>query len=373
MCALLLAGGASRAADWQLVRERAAATPVRAALKGDRLFFALPDVLVPLGGAVEIDPISRQPVASLGGKRIQFDPRQPLFTVEMRTYVLTAMPFEKERVVYLPADFYSQALPLLAGVTPRLDAAAAKFELVAADASARPVRDANPPPPPAPSKKITLVLDPGHGGAEEGASGPGGLKEKDATLALALRLKPALEKEGYRVLLTRSDDRQVALRERPALANQEKAALFISLHMNSAPSPEPHGSEVYYLGKLTSDDATARLVNAEDAGVVEAGDGLSLVLWEMAQNAAAKDSAALAGSLQKQLNDLLGTPDRGVRQAPFAVLKGSRVPAVLVEVAFISNPGEEAKLKSGEFLDKAAAAAAAAVKNYFALRAPAGK
>jgi len=368
---LLLLSGALHAADWEMLRPGQPAAPVRALLKGDRLFFALGDVLTPLGGAVETDPITRQVVATLGGRRVQFDARQPLFTIEMKTYVLTALPFEKERAVFVPQDFYTQALPLLAGFAVTADAAAAKLTLSPSDGGGKPVRDANPPPPPPASKRMTVVLDPGHGGSEEGANGPGGLKEKDATLALALRLKPALEREGYRVILTRADDRTVPLRDRPALANQEKAALFISIHMNSSPVAGPHGTEVYYLGKLSSDDATARLVAAENAGVVEDGNGLSLVLWDMAQNAAARDSATFAVAVQNRMNDLLATPDRGVRQAPFVVLKGSRVPAILVEVAFISNPQEEAKLKSGEFLDKAAAALTAAVKNHLALRAPA--
>ena len=216
---------------------------------------------------------------------------------------------------------------------------------------------------------MTIVLDAGHGGAEEGALGPTGLKEKEVSLSLVLRVKTLLEKEGnLRVLLTRPHDRTVALKDRPAIANQEKAALFLSIHLNASPGADSHGSETYYLGRMSDNDSTARLVAAENAGVVNDKDGLQLVLWDMAQNASLKDSAALAGAVQKQMNDLLATPDRGVKQAPFAVLKGSRVPAVLVEVAFISNPQEENKLKSGEFLDKAAAAIGTAIKNYLKLR-----
>lgn len=357
----------ARAADWQLQREGANLSPVRATLKGDKLYYALPDIFQPLGGSVERDPITRQFVALLGGRRVQLDPVKPLFTIEMKTYVLTAMPLEKDKVAYLPLDFYEQALPVLTGETLAPDAARAVLTLKAVAARPQPVRDATTVP--AAGKKVTIVLDAGHGGAEEGALGPTGLKEKEISLSLVLRLKTLLEKEaGLRVLLTRPDDRTIPLKDRPALANQEKAALFLSIHLNAAPGSDSHGSETYYLGRMSDNDATARLVAAENAGMVNDKDGLQLVLWDMAQNASLKDSAALAGAVQKQLNDLLATPDRGVKQAPFAVLKGARVPAVLVEVAFISNAQEEGKLKSGEFLDKAAGAIGTAIKNYLKLR-----
>ncbi len=368
----LLCGSALfvRAADWQLLRAGQPAAPVRALLKGDRLFFALPDLFQPLGGSVELDPITRQTVAVLQGRRVQFDAKQPLFTVELKTYVLTAMPFEKDKTVYCPLDFFSQALPLLTGQVLTTEAARAEMTLAAsAVISPAPVRDTAPPPPAPEVKRVTVVLDAGHGGAEEGALGPSGLKEKDVSLALVLRLQKRLEQEGFRVILTRGDDRTVALRDRPAAANQENAALFLSIHLNSNAGSDPHGSETYYLGRLSGNDSTARLVAAENAGAVPDTSGLSLVLWDMAQNAAARDSAALALAIQKEMNALLATPDRGVKQAPFVVLKGSRVPAVLVEVAFISNPQEESKLRSGEFLDRAASALNKAVKNYLGMRA----
>ncbi len=356
------------AADWQLLREGANLSPVRATLKGDKLYYALPDIFQPLGGSVERDPITRQFVALLAGRRVQLDPQRPLFTIEMKTYVLTAMPIEKDKTAYLPLDFYEQALPVLTGETLNADAARAVLLLKSIALRPQPVSDATPSPGVA-GKKVTLVLDAGHGGAEEGALGPTGLKEKEVSLSLVLRIKTLLEKEGnLRVLLTRPDDRTLVLKDRPALANQEKASLFLSIHLNASPGADSHGSETYYLGRMSDNDATARLVAAENAGVVNDKDGLQLVLWDMAQNASLKDSAALAGAVQKQLNDLLATPDRGVKQAPFAVLKGARVPAVLVEVAFITNAQEENKLKSGEFLDKAAAAIGAAIKNYLKLR-----
>lgn len=355
------------AADWQLQREGTPLSPVRATLKGDKLYYALPDIFQPLGGSVERDPITRQFVALLAGRRVQLDPQRPLFTIEMKTYVLTAMPIEKDKTAWLPLDFFTQALPVLTGETLTPDAARAVLTLSSVAARPQPVKDGTPSA--APGKKVTLVLDAGHGGAEDGALGPTGLKEKEVSLSLVLRIKALLEKEGnLRVLLTRPDDRTLVLKDRSALANQEKAALFLSIHLNAAPGADSHGSETYYLGRMSDGDATARLVAAENAGMVHDKDGLQLVLWDMAQNASLKDSAALALAVQKQMNDLLATPDRGVKQAPFAVLKGARVPAVLVEVAFITNAQEENKLKSGEFLDKAAAAIGTAIKNYLKLR-----
>ena len=139
----------TRAADWQLLREGANLSPVRATLKGDKLYYALPDIFQPLGGSVERDPITRQFVALLSGRRVQLDPQRPLFTIEMKTYVLTAMAVEKDKTVYLPLDFYEQALPVLTGETLLPDAARAVLTLKTVADRPLPVKDAMPPAAPA--------------------------------------------------------------------------------------------------------------------------------------------------------------------------------------------------------------------------------
>ncbi len=217
----------------------------------------------------------------------------------------------------------------------------------------------------APSLPSTiLVIDPGHGGVEEGAIGPGGSREKDVTLELARRLRQALQDPDSRisVVLTRDDDRAVGLDERTAVANHNRADLFLSLHLNASPRAGASGAETYYLSSSSTDDEARLLAAEENRG--GKGDGLDLVLWELAQNHHLAASSVLAESVQSHMNQLTGTRNRGVRQAPFRVLMGAMMPAILVEVGFISNPEEEQRFKSPEYLNRVVDALVAAVREF---------
>jgi N-acetylmuramoyl-L-alanine amidase len=199
----------------------------------------------------------------------------------------------------------------------------------------------------------TIVIDPGHGGAEHGATGPAGTEEKDLTLILAKALKRKLEERlAVQVVLTRNEDADLPLDTRTALANQTKGDLFISIHLNAAPESSAHGAETYFLAPKATDAralATAATENSATAGAAGAarGDadaGLQLLLWDLAQSQHLAASQSLAQLIQQELNNTLGLADRGVRQAPFAVLVGATMPAVLVELGFITNPKEEERL-----------------------------
>jgi len=220
-----------------------------------------------------------------------------------------------------------------------------------------------------------VVLDPGHGGVEHGAVGPSGLMEKDVTLALARRLKRELERGGRRisVVLTRDEDRLVGLDERTAVANHNRAELFVSIHVNASPRAEAHGAETYYLSTDATDGDASLLAEKENlaqggkrADEKVAEGSLDLVLWDLAQNQYLAESSALAESVQSQLNVLTGTRNRGVRQAPFRVLMGATMPAVLVEVGFISNREEEERLRSATYQAQVVGALAAAVEEFLA-------
>jgi N-acetylmuramoyl-L-alanine amidase len=197
----------------------------------------------------------------------------------------------------------------------------------------------------------TIVLDPGHGGDEQGARGRKGTLEKDVTLGIARQLRGAIEARlGLRVLLTRDGDQTVGLDERAALANNNKADLFISIHANASVSPSPSGAEVFYLSLDEYGDRLAQEVTA-DAALVPALGGdrqVELILWEMAQGRHLQDSAVLAGIVEKQLRERVPMSPRAIQQAPFRVLVGANMPAVLVEVGFLTNPEEEGKLGSPE-------------------------
>jgi N-acetylmuramoyl-L-alanine amidase len=226
----------------------------------------------------------------------------------------------------------------------------------------------------APSRQKTVVLDPGHGGTggtEDGARGPGGLFEKDATLALAKTMQETLTRRGYRVVLTRTSDASVGLEDRAAAANNAKADVFLSIHCNASRTPTAHGTEVYYLSLDASDRAAAALAEAENRSGAAAPEknaalrDLDLILWDLAQNQHLAASARLAEIVQADFNRLLRITTRGVKQAPFRVLIGVNAPAVLVEVAFISNPDEEKLLSSEEFRRQTAETLAGSLETYF--------
>ncbi len=199
----------------------------------------------------------------------------------------------------------------------------------------------------------TVVIDAGHGGTEAGATGPGGTFEKNVTLSLARRLKAALEARlGVRVILTREGDATVGLDERAALANNNKADLFISLHANASVRPVASGAEVFYLSLEDYGDAAQRVARGESEALPVFSGGtreIELILWEMAQARYIADSATLAQAVETALRDRVPMSPRALQQAPLRVLVGANMPAVLVEVGFITNVQQEKQLSSDAF------------------------
>jgi N-acetylmuramoyl-L-alanine amidase len=237
------------------------------------------------------------------------------------------------------------------------------------------------PPAAVPEQAVlppTIVIDAGHGGPETGAVGPSGLMEKEATLQIARRLAAALPRLlPCRVVLTRDSDSAISLDDRTAVANHEKADLFLSIHANSSRAAGARGSETYYLSLEASDKLSQEVASRENqlpaAGAATPGaearnPDLDFILWDLAQAAHLKESSELAEATQQELNVVSGTENRGIKQAPFRVLVGATMPAILVETAFISNPEEEKKLGSPAFQQSVADAVARAVGHYFERR-----
>ena len=211
----------------------------------------------------------------------------------------------------------------------------------------------------------TIVIDPGHGGKEVGAVGPGGLMEKDITLAVARKLASSLSaKTGARIVLTREDDSLVSLDQRTAIANQYKADLFLSVHMNAAVVKGAKGSETYFLSLEASDELAKKAAETENASASSAASDLNLILWDLAHQAYVGESSRFAQAIQEELNAATSVANRGVKQAPFKVLVGATMPAALVEVGFITNPEEEAKLQTEEFQSLMVEALTRAVQRY---------
>lgn len=201
----------------------------------------------------------------------------------------------------------------------------------------------------------TIVIDPGHGGKDPGTFAKGGLREKDIVLQIAKALKPKLEKRlGCEVILTRNRDVFLSLEKRTAFANVKKADLFISLHVNANGTKGVHGIETYFLNMAT-DKRAVMLAAAENATSEKNISDLQKILHDLMFNTKITESSRLAHEVQRGVTGHINKSRRkvkslGVKQAPFYVLIGAEMPAVLVEVGFITNSTERRRLRDSEYL-----------------------
>ena len=203
-----------------------------------------------------------------------------------------------------------------------------------------------------------VVIDPGHGGHDVGAVGPTGLQEKEVVLSISKKLGEKLTAHGLEVVYTRTEDVFVPLEARTAVANDERADLFISIHANATTRRARRGVTTYYLD-VTSDRYSMRLAARENATTERSVGELQLILADLATRHNTDESARLATRIQDTLVHTLSAQysdvhDLGVRYALFFVLLGARMPSVLVETSFISNPEEEKRLASEEYRDHVA-------------------
>jgi N-acetylmuramoyl-L-alanine amidase len=231
------------------------------------------------------------------------------------------------------------------------------------DAPAAPgTNPAAPAPPPAAPAELppsfgqagaafrTIAIDPGHGGDDEGVKSAEGTKEKDLTLALARRVKGVIEARlGLRVLLTRDDDRAVPVDERTAVANNNKADLFVSLHANGSMRPSTAGASIY-LAAFDRDAAQAATGAAERLPAFGGGSReIELVPWDLAQTRHLDQSSAFADLLQQALKDHVPMSARPVDRAPVRVLESANMPAVLIEMGYLTNAAQEKQIAGGDF------------------------
>ena len=223
-----------------------------------------------------------------------------------------------------------------------------------------------------------VVVDAGHGGRDPGAIGPRGTREKDVTLAVARELVDLLSADPrFDVRMTRDRDTLIALRDRPRFANEWRAAgatggrpaLLLSIHANAHGDPGARGVESYFLSEARTEDAR-RVEEMENAAQrFEEGppgsDVLRFILGDLRRNLYLRESSAWAAHLQGRLAALHSGPDRGVKQAGFLVLDGAQMPAVLLEIGFITNAAEEAMLADPLWRRALARELAAAVAAHF--------
>lgn len=218
-----------------------------------------------------------------------------------------------------------------------------------------------------------VVVDPGHGGDQVGAIGPRRTIEKDVCLQIARKLQDRLNREpGVRVVLTRDGDYNVALRDRYKVAERLRADVFISIHANSSRRPSGRGTEVYFLSlESASDEQSKLLADAENAadlvGATKADESdLVSILFDLKQNEVIRQSSSLAEDVLDQIVEQSRVTNRGVKQAPFAVLKSPVVPSILVETAFINHPADAKLLRDSSFQSGMADQIARGVLKYLA-------
>jgi N-acetylmuramoyl-L-alanine amidase len=230
---------------------------------------------------------------------------------------------------------------------------------------------------------IIIALDPGHGGEDPGAIGPGGTREKDVVLRLAHMLRErinaaSVKGNSLRAYLTRDADFFVPLGVRVQKARRVQADLFVSLHADAFFTPDPQGASVFALSQGGASSSAARWMAAKEnkadmiGGLnVRAKDAtVQRALLDMSTTAQINDSLKLGGNLLGEIKRVGKLHKGKVEQAAFAVLKAPDIPSVLVEAAFISNPSEEAKLNSEDFLNKLADALMRGITNYFSRNPP---
>jgi N-acetylmuramoyl-L-alanine amidase len=220
----------------------------------------------------------------------------------------------------------------------------------------------------------TIVLDAGHGGHDPGAQGPTGLTEKDLVLDVTRRVAALVQTgfPGLRVLLSRKGDYFVPLRERTSFANRERADLFVSIHANAHREAASEGVETFFLSSEATDNAARQMAAAENSVVQlekpaargSRADVVKAILWDLAQSEFQQESSRLAEVVQDSMTESLRIPNRGVKQAGFYVLGGAAMPAVLIEIGFVTNPREERKLKDTKYRDDIARAIVAGIADY---------
>ena len=224
-----------------------------------------------------------------------------------------------------------------------------------------------------------VVLDPGHGGVHAGAVAKNGIEEKDVALRVAKLARKELARAGVKVILTRDKDVYIRLAARTAIANRNNADVFISIHANSSPTDTRRGCETYVLSARASEDVSVakihlenedeepvRFVNEDQFGGGGHGGGpVNTILADLKRGTSHRRSARLAKFVQEAMGSVGSLlPSRGLRQAPFKVLKGAKMPAALVEMGYLTHPVQARQLGSKKTQKEAAQALARGILGY---------
>jgi N-acetylmuramoyl-L-alanine amidase len=397
--ALALVAGAVlvRPSDAQTIapiRVEGVGEPVSAGVGSHRGYPAYPAWTLRALGA-RVDATTRGLAVVFGADTIRFDAGSPYFRVGDRSWQLVSAPYREGGVFYLPHQWFAEWLPRAYPdqVTFR-DGRLALQGAAVADGGADPepsragesggsdgsatsaaggAGDTEPLGKPAPVPLV--VIDAGHGGRDPGRTGPSGLKEKDVVLQVSKRLARELAQRGYEVRMTRTTDTLIGLYDRAPMANEwrgNRPGLFLSIHANGVSNRRVTGFETFFLSDARTEDER-RVAEMENAAIeyeleerVVPTDDLGLMFNSLRNEFYIRASNSLAGMVQDEFRAFHPGHNRGVKQAGFVVLVGAFMPAVLIELAFISNPSEERLLGSGRFQVDVADGIADAVDRFFA-------
>jgi N-acetylmuramoyl-L-alanine amidase len=360
-----------------VVRDGATVTSVPVTISGGEATVRA-DVLMKAMHGMVITGTNLHYTLALPRARLDLIDGIPFAKRDSLTIPLNRAPQVRGGQLYLPFQFVSDVIPRYGGgysysvaqaelrtsmptLSDRAPSAATVSAVprtpAAATASTTPRATVLTPPPPAakPSTRKLVVIDAGHGGPDNGMTGPIGTPawfvEKDVTLSVARMLSTVLRARGMDVLMTRTTDTLIALSDRGRIANSNHGDVFISIHVNApgsrtAAGARERGFETYFLAEAKTEDER-RVQDMENESVkfetganAPKGDPLSFIITDMAQNEHLRESSDLAQTIQQGLIDVHPGPNRGVQQANFAVLRGSYMPAVLVELGFGSNQSE---------------------------------
>jgi N-acetylmuramoyl-L-alanine amidase len=355
-------------------------TYVRMGDFGGGHYVSLVQVAELLNGHLRWYPVSKQVDLSIHNRTTRFAFDSAKVWVNGRRHRLEYAPVMNKDGFWIPVSFFaSKVFYRATGLRMQWPPVKKSSPLVGEDrGGGGNIAASTPHPslPPQGGKGIIgavrrIVIDPGHGGKDPGAISRHGVEEKAINLQLAEELAAALKQEdGYEVLLTRMDDSFVPLDERAKFANGENADLFISMHCNASLSSKLKGFEVYFLSEKASDphaDAVAQLENAPlalEGKTATPPSHVLAVLRSLVKNANINEASALGTLIDRQMGERLSEPSLGVKQAAFYVLRGAEMPAVLIEMGFLSNSKEERLLQKDAFRKKLVRGIAAGIAAY---------
>lgn len=330
-----------------------------------REYVLLTDVCEADGIEWEWDSISRRIILHKNGREVVLLVGSRLYFANDRVKEINAPLLIRNGSVYMPLGFAKDKLGRLFYLEKRPGALRAK-----APAETEPIEAKKPVSISKKYEMRKIVIDPGHGGKDPGAVSRTGFYEKNIVLDVSKRIKEELENNGIDVIMTRDLDEFITLGNRITAANENNADLFVSIHANSNKRRWIRGFEVYYLSEATDDNARAlaasenSVLQYEESSFAKHTRDLDAIVWDLKFTENREESIELAGFICQEVSRQLNMSDSRVRSAKFYVIKGAKMPAVLVELSYLSNKLDERNLRKSDYRQKLAGGIAGGILAY---------